>query len=115
MEKKSTDPQCALMKKIAESLIERESRPERVGPRISALREALELSKASFADTIELDRSSLSKIEQGKAGLDIAVGERIAALFGVGLDFIYRGDLSDLPSNLKPEVMRLLVRQQTTR
>ncbi|WP_072295489.1 helix-turn-helix domain-containing protein [Paracoccus sp. SM22M-07] len=87
------------------ALIERESTPVRVAPRITALREALSLDKAQFADSIEYDRSTLTKVEAGKAGLDLAVGERIAALYGVGLDYIYRGDLSDLPSDLRPRVL----------
>jgi DNA-binding XRE family transcriptional regulator len=99
----------AAMKKIAEQLIERESRPDKVGARITALRETLCLSKAEFADTIALDRSSLSKIEKGTAGLDIASGERIAVIYGFGLDFIYRGDLSDVPQNLRPQLMVNLV------
>lgn len=93
------------MKKLAEKLIERESRPSQVGPRITALRETIGLSKAQFADTVGVDRSSLTKIEKGEAGLDIAVGERIAVLYGYGLDFIYRGDLSDVPLESRDRLM----------
>ena len=101
------------MKKVINALIERESRWERVGPRVSALRETLKLSKAQFADSIGLDRSSLTKIENGAAGLDIATGEVVAALYGFGLDFIYRGDLSDVPLNLRPSLMvNLLIFQK---
>ncbi len=97
---------------ISESLFDRESNPDKVGRRVAALRETLALSKAELADSIGLDRSSLTKIEAGKAGLDIAMGERIAVLYGVGLDFIYRGDLSDIPLDLRP---RLLVELATGR
>lgn len=93
------------MKKVLEKLIERESDPARVGPRVTALRETLGLSKAQFADSIELDRSSLTKIERGTAGLDIQSGERIAVLYGYGLDFIYRGDLTDVPQDARPQLM----------
>ena len=48
------------MKNIAEKLIERESRPDKVGNRVTAIRETLALSKAQFADNIGLDRSSLT-------------------------------------------------------
>lgn len=91
--------------KILAALIERESTPEKVGPRIAAVREALGLKKSEFADSIEFDRSSHSKVEKGATGLDIAVGEKIAAVYGVGLDYIYRGDLSDLPADLRPKVV----------
>ena len=93
------------MKRVLEKLISRESRPTQVGPRVSALRETLGLSKAQFADSVGVDRSSLTKIERGEAGLDIAVGERIAVLYGYGLDFIYRGDLSDVPQDSRPQLM----------
>lgn len=96
------------MKKILESLIERKSRPDLVGQRVAALRESLALSRAQFADSIELDRSSLSKIEKGTAGLDIAMGERVAFLYGVGLDYIYRGDLSDVPIDMRPSLLSSL-------
>ncbi|WP_394207266.1 helix-turn-helix domain-containing protein [Paracoccus litorisediminis] len=91
--------------KLLNALLERESTPAKVGPRVCAVREALGLSKAEFADSIEFDRSSLTKVERGTMGLDIAIGEKISAIYGVGLDFIYRGDLSDLPSDLRPEVL----------
>jgi len=91
--------------KLLNALIERESTPAKVGPRVCAVREALSLSKAEFADSIEFDRSSLTKVERGTMGLDIAVGEKIAAVYGVGLDFIYRGDLSDLPLDLRGSVV----------
>ena len=103
------------MKKIAEQLIERESRPDRVGPRLTALRETLVLSKAEFADSISLDRSSLTKVEKGEMGLDIAVGERIAVMYGFGLDFIYRGDLSDVPLNLRAHLMAILFAHKAAR
>lgn len=94
---------------LVKILVERESTPMRVAPRITALREAHAMDKAAFADSIEFDRSTLSKVEKGKIGLDIAVAERISAIYGVGLDYIYRGDLSDLPLDLRPRVMVELV------
>lgn len=104
----------ATMKNIVSKLLERESRPDRVGPRVTALRETLKLSKAEFADTIGLDRSSLTKVEKGEMGLDIAMGERIAVIYGFGLDFIYRGDLNDAPQVLRPQLMvNLLAFRQT--
>lgn len=94
-----------MKKKLIDSLVGRESTPVKVGPRITAIREAMALSKAQFADSIELDRSTLTKVENGATGLDIAVGERIASVYRIGLDYIYRGDLSDLPADLRPRVM----------
>lgn len=97
------------MKKLVEKLIEPESHPDRVGPRVTAIRETLSMSKAQFADSLDFDRSSLTKVEKGQTGLDINVGIRIAVLYGFGLDFIYRGDLSDVPSDLRTRLMVNLV------
>lgn len=96
------------MKNVLNILIDRQSRPDRVGPRITAIRTALDKSKKDFAQQIGVDPSSLTKIEKGTAGLDIAVGENIAALYAVGLDYIYRGDLSDLPVNLRDKILQKL-------
>lgn len=98
------------MKKIIENLIPMESRPQRVGPRITALRETMAMSKAQLADSIGLDRSTLTKVEKGQMGLDIQKGAAIAHLYGFGLDFIYRGDLSDVPERYRD---RLLVQMVT--
>lgn len=97
------------MKSVIGKLVPRESTPKKVAPRITALRETLGLSKAQFADSIGLDRSTLSKVEKGSTGLDIAVAERIAQLYGFGLDFIYREELSDVPPDLSPRLMVNLV------
>lgn len=105
----------ARMKKLAESLIERRSRPDQVAPRVYAIREYLELTKSQFADSIGLDRSSLTKIEKGEAGLDIAVAEVIAGLYGFGLDFIYRGDLDDVPITARPSILNLMLIHRTAR
>ena len=100
------------MKKLLNDLIPNESRPERVGPRITAMRETLSMSKAQLADSIGLDRSTLTKVEKGEMGLDIRHGEAIATVYGFGLDYIYRGDVSDAPDRHKA---RLLVELATYR
>ena len=97
------------MKKLLSALIPSEARPDRVGPRITALRETLKLSKAQFADSIELDRSTQTKVEAGREGLDIARAVAISTVYGVGLDYIYRGDLSDVPLALRPSIIANLV------
>lgn len=107
--------QSAGMKnKLLNALIERESTPTKVGPRITAIRAALGMEKAEFADSLEYDRSSLTKVEKGTMGLDIAVGEKISALYGIGLDYIYRGELSDLPQSLRAKVLTELSTPRNT-
>jgi transcriptional regulator with XRE-family HTH domain len=105
----SIQPESTAMKTLLESAVNRKSRPDMVGPRITALRESLAMSKAQFADSLDLDRSSLTKIEVGKAGLDILIAERIAVIYGVGLDFIYRGILSDAPLDLRTKILAKVV------
>lgn len=94
----------AMKQVVAAAILSPEMHPDRVGERITAWREVRKLSKAELADSVNLDRSSLSKIEAGKKGLDIAVGSLIAGMYGVGLDYIYRGDLNDLPSDIRAAV-----------
>lgn len=102
------------MKKVANIMIERESHPSRVGPRITALRETLGKTKAELADSISFNRSTLTKVEKGEVGLDIAVGERIADTYGFGLDFIYRGDLDDVPFELREALVKNLSKARSS-
>ena len=109
----STGADCPPMKKMVQAaLLSAEMHPNRVGDRITAIRVALGQSKAQFADSLELDRSTLSKVEAGQKGLDIIVGARIAEMYGFGLDFIYRGTLTDVPETLR---VRILAEMHTAR
>lgn len=97
------------MKKfVASAVLAPEMHPDRVGQRITVLREAFGLSKAQSADSIGLDRSTLTKVEAGTKGLDIAAGAKIADMYAAGLDFIYRGVTSDLPVEMRPRIMAAL-------
>lgn len=78
------------------------------------MRVALGLKKSELADTIDLDRSTLSKIENGTVGLDIAKGEAIAAIYGFGLDFIYRRELADVPEKYRDQLLLQLATYQPT-
>lgn len=108
MEKFSMDCQNLGMGRIQNHLLPAVSRPDQVGLRVSALRETLGLSKSALADAIGLDRSSMTKVEKGQAGLDINMAINISTLYGFGLDFIYRGDLSDVPLQYRPTLVQNL-------
>lgn len=96
-------------------LVLSEARPEKVGRRIAALREAMAMSKAQFADALGYDRSSQTKLEAGgKKLLQIDTAMKICAMTGVGLDYIYRGDLSDVPEKIRPKVLIELATGSTT-
>lgn len=94
-----------MKKMIAAAFLASEMHPDRVGERVTAMRMALHLSKAEFADSLGLDRSSLTKIEAGTKGLDIVIGAKIAEIYGFGLDFTYRGTLTDAPEALRSVVL----------
>lgn len=100
------------MKKRVAEILFGEARPERVAPRLIALRETLSLSPSEFADSVGLDRSSLTKIEAGERGLPVGKAVAICNLYGVGLNYIYRGDLSDMRHDLRQRMMIALVTAQ---
>lgn len=96
---------CAMNKSKLESLLSPEMNPLRVGARVAALRETLRLSKSAFADSIGLDRSALTRIERGAEGLGIAKAVLISDIYGFGLNYLYRADLSDAPLHLRPTLL----------
>ena len=102
------------MADIVKLLLPSDCRPPAVGRRVTALRLALKMKPAEFADSIQVDRSSLTKIEKGTAGLSLRSGMFLKQLYGVGLNFIYMGDLSDLPFDLRAPVMQNLLNPLTT-
>lgn len=98
----------AMRRNPLETLLAPEMRPDRVGPRVTAMRETLRMSKAQFADSIGLDRSSLTKIEAGTMGLDLVKATRLADLYGFGLNYFFRADLSDVPLDLRTKLLNEL-------
>ena len=74
--------------------------PVKVAPRLEAAREALGLSRSEFADIVGIDRSSYSKIADGKKPLLPKDAYHIWQLYGIDMNYIYLGQLGGLPSNL---------------
>lgn len=79
-----------------------------VGRRLDALRSATGLEKGEFADTVEIDRSSYSKIIKGDKALKIEMGYRVSERWDVSLDFLYRGKLDKLPSSFSKSIIETL-------
>lgn len=79
--------------------------PALVGERLRMLREHHEMHSGAFADSVGIDRSSYSKIEQGKKPLKADMAFRIAERWGVSMDFLYRGRLTELPPTLADAFM----------
>lgn len=90
------------------SKIDSKIRPGLVAARLRALRLALKMTKAEFADSFGIDRSSYTKIENGNKPLNIDMGYEISERYGVSLDFIYRGQLGTLPDTLAPFIRAAL-------
>ena len=82
--------------------------PVMVTPRLIALREALGLNKADFADAIGIDRSSYSKIEKAEKPILPPLEERIWSLYGVDMNYIYLARVDTLPSHLSSKITRNL-------
>lgn len=89
----------------------RERQPQEldlVAARLIALREALGLNKAQFADLIGVDRSSYTKIEKGTKPLLPPAAVQIWRLYGVDMNFIYLGQIRGLPESLSSSVTKSL-------
>jgi transcriptional regulator with XRE-family HTH domain len=82
--------------------------PPVVARRLIALRAALGLNKATFADMIGVDRSSYTKIEKGEKPLLPGSAYRIYELYGVDMNFVYLGQVGGLPVRLSSKVMNHL-------
>lgn len=79
--------------------------PNAVAERLRILRIYYEKNQGEFADSIGLDRSSYSKIEQGKKPLKAEMAFAIAERWGVSMDYIYRGRLTELPHKIADAFM----------
>ena len=79
--------------------------PAMVTPRLIALREALGMSKAEFADLIGIDRSSYTKMEKSEKPVLPHTAYRIWQLFSVDMNYLYLGQVGGLPSNISNKVI----------
>lgn len=76
-----------------------------VAARLEALRVALGLNKGSFAQSFGLDESSYSKVLKAVKPVKSEYGFAIAQIWGVSMDYIYRGDLSRLDESLRAKII----------
>lgn len=79
-----------------------------VARRLAALRTALDLSRAEFADMLGVDRSSYTKIENGAKPLLPYAAYRIYELFGVDMNYVYLGQVGGVPADLSKKLMTAL-------
>ena len=83
-----------------------------VGQRISLLRQAKSWQQKTLAEMIGegLTPQKLNNYEKGRDLIPVHFAARLAVLTGAGFDFIYRGMMSNMPSDLAEKIAKL---QQT--
>lgn len=81
-----------------------------VALRLEALRHTLDMGKGEFSRSWGLDPSSYSKLldEEDPKPLKSEHAFAIATLYGVTMDFIYRGDLSRIDETLRASIIARL-------
>ena len=81
-----------------------------VGQRIEAAREALGIKeRAELADAIGVDRSAYTKIADGKRLLPPDAADRACSLYGLTMEFIYRGRVESIPdAKLRSSIFAIL-------
>jgi transcriptional regulator with XRE-family HTH domain len=91
-----------------------EIHPTRVAMRLQALREATGLGPSEFADSVNIDRSSYTKIEKGDKPLHQYMAYDIAVIYDVTMEYLYRGSTSDrdLPDKLAQAIRQNLIGQR---
>ncbi len=85
--------------------------PTFVGNRLAALREYRGKTRAEFAASVQIDATSYGRIEKGLKPLKADMAFRIAERWGVSMDFLYRGRLTELPDELADSLMANLTRR----
>jgi len=79
-----------------------------VGRRLEALRHALGLSRKDFSDSFGLDPSSYTKTVDGEKQLRSEAAYVIAERWGVSMDYLFRGRLTDTPEHLRESILKHL-------
>lgn len=86
--------------------------PEAVGKRLIALRTYRGKNRAEFAESVDIDATSYGRIEKGLKPLKADMAYRIAERWGVSMDYLYRGRLTELPEALADNLMKNLTQGQ---
>ncbi len=82
--------------------------PTEVGARLKSLREYRQKNQKEFAEAVDIDPTSYGRIEKGLKPLKADMAYRIAERWGVSMDFLYRGRLTELPDDLANQLMKRL-------
>ena len=85
--------------------------PKQVGRRLLAICKALGMLKGHFADSVEIDRSSFTKMTKGEKPLLPPEAWKIYKRYRIDLNFIYGGHLDGVPEHLSRKLTAALQSQ----
>ena len=74
--------------------------PEEIGKRLKKLRKALGKTQAEMAELAAISKRAWSLIERGSRRIGVGAALRLCDLYGLSLDWIYRGNIAQLPLNI---------------
>ncbi|MBF0423249.1 MAG: helix-turn-helix transcriptional regulator [Magnetococcales bacterium] len=77
-----------------------------IGHRLSAVRQALDLSLEDFAAAIEVELPALTRWETGEDSPNLHAMFRMAKRFSVTLDWIFLGDPAGLPHRIAGKTLK---------
>ena len=83
-----------------------------VGRRLAATRKALDLTQAQLAEQLGITRTRLANWEVGRGLPDVDTMLHLNRRHSISLDWVYRGDLSNLPHHLAKRLLRDLQVEQ---
>ena len=76
-----------------------------VGLRLRAARLALGLQQKEICEAVNVAESRYSQWENGKNLLDPTVAILLGDLYGITMDYLYRGDLSSMQHSLAAKLL----------
>lgn len=63
-----------------------------LGGRLKAIREALGLSQAEFAETAITNQAHISKVEKGRGNLDEESYQKLSKRYNINLNYLFLGE-----------------------
>lgn len=85
-------------------LEEHEDNIEAVAARLKRVREILNLSKKDFAEKAELSEQVYGPFENARRELSLTAAKKLRRTYGLPLEFMYFGKISDLPHRIAIEL-----------
>ena len=84
--------------------IEQSDSRESVAKRLELVRLALGLSKRDFAERAGMSEQAYGPFENGRRDLSLNAAKQIRRTYGIPLEFIYFGNISELPHKIAKEL-----------